>query len=334
MTATVLAADIGRTTCRLARYAAGARVGSTEVPCGVSLSDAGGVGALRRVVGAALARLPAGPPWAAAAFGVTGASQCPAQAGELRAALATDLSAPVTVVGDVVTAHAGAFAGGPGVLTIAGTGAVALGVTATGTATVVDGWGPLLGDAGSAVDVGRAGLSAALRAHDGRGGGSPALAAAAAARFGDLDDLPGRVGLDAQPFRVVGTFARDVAAAARVGDRVAAAILADAVAALAETTTAACRRTADPAGGAVGVVLAGGLFDVDDLVTSPLRAALVTGGRPRVEVRAAVGDALDGAHALATGAAGLHRSLRWARAGPDPRDTARDAGAAGAGPPT
>jgi N-acetylglucosamine kinase-like BadF-type ATPase len=311
MATSVLAADIGRTTCRLARYERDARVALVHRPCGVSLSDAGGVAAMHDVISAALRALPAGDV-TAAVFGITGAAPGSRAAEELAAVLRADLGAPVAVVGDVVAAHAGALGGGPGVLTISGTGAIALAVRPDGRAALVDGWGPVLGDAGSAVDVGRSGLGAAMRAHDGRSGGSPALAAAAEARFGDLDGLPGRLHADAQTFRTVATFATEVAGAARAGDPAASAIFAAAVAALTDTTLVACRHVTGAGADAAAVVFAGGMFAFDDLVTTPVRRALAGSGVD-TDVRPALGDALDGAHALAVGSAGLHHTLAWER---------------------
>jgi N-acetylglucosamine kinase-like BadF-type ATPase len=311
MTGAVLAGDIGRTTCRLARYDRGVRVAAAHGACGVSLSDRDGPARVRQAILATLRQVAPGPPVSAAVLGITGAAQHPGAAHTLAGALEADVGAPVTVVSDVVAAHAGAFGGAPGVLTIAGTGAVALGISVQGTATLVDGWGPVLGDAGSAVDVGRAGLGAALRAHDGRSGGSPVLAAAATERFGDLDALPGRVQGDASPFRLVASFATAVAAAARAGDPVATDIFADAVEHLADTTRTAVHRTSADATAVLPVAFAGGLFALDDLVAAPVRAALAA--VDGAEVRAAAGDALDGAHALGTGAAGLHHGVTWAR---------------------
>lgn len=319
----VLAADIGRTTCRLARYDRGVRIAEAQGACGVSLSDPDGAAGIRRVVLATLPRLAQEQPGSRqpararplsvsrAVLGITGAAQCPEAASGVAAALESDLGAPVSVVSDVVAAHAGAFGGRPGVLTIAGTGAVSLGISASGIATQIDGWGPVLGDAGSAVDVGRAGLGAALRAHDGRSGGSSALATAAAARFGDLDDLPRRVQGHAAPYRLVASFATAVADAARSGDVVSRAIFASAVEHLIDTTLTAVRLTRQDSHEPVGVAFAGGLFALDDLVAAPVRAALA--GLDLVEVRLAAGDALDGAHALGTGAAGFSDELKWAR---------------------
>lgn len=61
-----------------------------------------------------------------------------------------------------VTAYLAANGTRHGVVVAAGTGVVTLGVGPEGVARV-DGWGHLLGDAGSAYWIGRAGLDAALR---------------------------------------------------------------------------------------------------------------------------------------------------------------------------
>ncbi|WP_275092119.1 BadF/BadG/BcrA/BcrD ATPase family protein, partial [Microbacterium sp. K36] len=79
----------------------------------------------------------------------------------------------------MVTAHAGALDGAAGVLLIAGTGAVALGVDPSG-ARLVDGWGPELGDFGSGSWLGREALRAVLRAHDGLAAPTALTAALAA----------------------------------------------------------------------------------------------------------------------------------------------------------
>ncbi|MFD1541824.1 hypothetical protein ACFSJ0_32575, partial [Nonomuraea guangzhouensis] len=74
----------------------------------------------------------------------------------------------VMITTDVVTSHAGAFSGGPGVVLAAGTGAIALGVSTAGGSGArpavvrqVDGWGFLYGDAGGGYWIGRRGLEAA-----------------------------------------------------------------------------------------------------------------------------------------------------------------------------
>jgi N-acetylglucosamine kinase-like BadF-type ATPase len=73
------------------------------------------------------------------------------------------------VHGDMVIAHAAALGMQPGIVVIAGTGSVILGIDDTGRRVRVGGWGPLYGDEGSAQHIAAAALRAAARAHDGRG---------------------------------------------------------------------------------------------------------------------------------------------------------------------
>jgi glucosamine kinase len=305
--ATVLAADVGRTTCRVARYEDGTRTRATATSCGWSLADAEGV----QGVGSALVRcveqlVEPAEEVAAISIGTTGAAQDRSAAHGLVDWLQRRLDGiEVLVASDVVTAHAGALAGGPGTVTVAGTGAVALAVGADGAWHLVDGSGWLLGDAGGGVQIGRAGLAAALRYHDGRPGGSRWMAEAAHRRYGPPEHLPEVVHGDAQPARLLAGFVPDVADAARAGDPVAAAVFTEAVDDLAATTVTACRALPD-AGAAVA--FAGGLFDLDDLVTAPLRAA-VTHMLPRAEVREPVGDAIEGAHRLLVDGVGSYRQL-------------------------
>lgn len=74
----------------------------------------------------------------------------------------------VRIVTDADAAFHDAFANGPGILLIAGTGSIALGRN-QGTLERVGGWGTLLGDEGSGYAIGTAALRAAVRAYDGRG---------------------------------------------------------------------------------------------------------------------------------------------------------------------
>jgi glucosamine kinase len=77
----------------------------------------------------------------------------------------------IRVITDADAAFHDAFATGPGILLIAGTGSIAIGRGAAGgPLTRVGGWGALLGDEGSGYAIGRAALRACARAHDGREG--------------------------------------------------------------------------------------------------------------------------------------------------------------------
>ncbi len=123
--------------------------------------------------------------------GAAGALAAPLEATQVGDALRRAfVDCAIAVTSDAVTSHVGALGGSPGVVLAAGTGAVAVGVSATGSVHVVDGAGPWLGDEGGGTWIGLAGLRAALRANDGRAEATPLLAAARK-RFGDLGGASG-----------------------------------------------------------------------------------------------------------------------------------------------
>ena len=142
-------------------------------------------------------------------------------------AAATD-AAEVWLADDAVTTHAGALSLGWGVSVVAGTGVACLAVPEQGAARIIGGHGYLLGDEGGAFWIGREALRAVLRAEDGRGP-TTALAAAAARRFDGLDDLGDRLHSARRPVNDIAQFAPDVLAVAEQGDRVAEAIVDEAV---------------------------------------------------------------------------------------------------------
>src|SRR5690606_323040 len=121
----------------------------------------------------------------------------------------------------------------------AGTGAVAVGTDLRGTWRKADGWGHLLGDDGGGAWIGRAGLAAALRHHDGRPGGSAALLAALGRRYGGPAGLVDRIYTRPDRATLLARFVPDVAAAAAGGDPVAGGILDRAGELLAQTALAA-----------------------------------------------------------------------------------------------
>jgi len=84
----------------------------------------------------------------------------------VRRSLAEILSTPIDVVGDMQIALEAAFDTGPGVVVIAGTGSIAYGRDRQGRTVRAGGWGFAIGDEGSAHWIGRAAVSAVLRAAD------------------------------------------------------------------------------------------------------------------------------------------------------------------------
>ncbi|MFO7960474.1 MAG: BadF/BadG/BcrA/BcrD ATPase family protein [Nitriliruptoraceae bacterium] len=232
---TSLLVDAGRTGVRIARWDGARAVPLAEGPGLPMLAEAGGPEAAARAIAALV---PEHADVEVVAGGLTGLMELPGRTQEIAQALLRSLGASgVVLTSDVVTSHLGALAGQSGVVAAVGTGTVVLGLSPSGDAAKVDGWGYLLGDAGSGFDVGRQGLSAAMAAHDGRQ--RTLLAAAAQARFGPLSELPGRVYAEPEPVHLVASFAPDVAAAARRGDAVALGIWDAAAAAVARAIGAA-----------------------------------------------------------------------------------------------
>ncbi len=98
-------------------------------------------------------------------IGGSGAAR-PELAEIVRLCLAEVLATPIDVVGDMQIALEAAFDTGPGVVVIAGTGSIAYGRDRQGATARAGGWGFAIGDEGSAHWIGRAAVSAVLRASD------------------------------------------------------------------------------------------------------------------------------------------------------------------------
>lgn len=163
---------------------------------------------------------------------------------------------------------------------------------ATGGWRRADGWGHLLGDCGGGAWIGRAGLEAAMRAYDGRDGGSKPLLARLEAVFGPATGLPGK--LYPRPDRpaVLASFAPEVGRCAGE-DPVAEAILRAAARHVAEAAEAVCPRLESSE-----VALTGGLFRMGAPLLTPVREELAA-RLPGVRVTEAAGDPLDGALCVA-----------------------------------
>ncbi|MEO3978301.1 BadF/BadG/BcrA/BcrD ATPase family protein [Streptomyces sp. CAU 1734] len=207
----------------------------------------------------------------------------------------------LALAADAVTAYAGALGQRPGAVVAAGTGMVATGTDLRGWRRA-DGWGHLLGDCGGGAWIGRAGLEAALRAHDGRRGGSAALLTAAEALLGPAEGLPGRVYPRTDRPAVLASFAPEVARCAAAGDGVSAGILRLAAGHIAEAAAAVCP-PAGADGAAPEVALTGGLFHTGEPLLVPLRAELAA-QLPSARLTPAAGDPLAGAVLIASALAG------------------------------
>jgi glucosamine kinase len=229
-------------------------------------------------------------------LGLTTAPTDPTRARKLAAHVGAAIgAAEVWVTDDAVTSHAGALSCRAGVSLTAGTGVASLVVPERGEPRIVGGHGYLLGDEGGGFWIGRAGLSAALRASEGRAEPTR-LQHLAAARFGQLDQVPVRLHDDLGAVDAIARFAIDVFDAA-ADDAAAAAIVSAAAEELAGVIVAAAsiaeaRATRRP----IPVALGGRLLATPTPLRAALDARLVTD--PRILVRTADASPLAGAMSL------------------------------------
>lgn len=155
---------------------------------------------------------------------------------------------------DSTTSYLGAIGDELGAVVAAGTGAVTLAAGNDRTARV-DGWGYLLGDAGSGFWIGRTALDRAMQAHDGRGAPT-ALTSVVRHDFDDLEEAYLELQADELKVSRIAAYAQVVADLAET-DMVCRRISEEAAELLAHSVFAGLRRVgqaerADPLVGAVG----------------------------------------------------------------------------------
>ncbi|MFL0565570.1 N-acetylglucosamine kinase [Microbacterium sp. 179-I 1D1 NHS] len=172
--------------------------------------------------------------------GISGLTDRDADADALLALIHADGVRATMLAHDSTTSFLGALGDRHGAVVAAGTGVVTLAVGETETARV-DGWGWIMGDAGSGYWIGRAALDAVMRAYDGRGPATM-LTDAAVSRWPDLTQAYMALQADHDRVRVVASLAREVAAAADAGDQVAIDISHRAAHELASSAQTAVRR--------------------------------------------------------------------------------------------
>lgn len=169
----------------------------------------------------------------------------------------------IEVLGDMEIAMENAFAGGPGVIVIAGTGSIAFGRNARGEKARAGGWGRVISDEGSGHWIALRALSAGLRARD-EGRSSDLLGRMMAAlEVRNAEDLVIKLNQDA---------ARDYAplfpvalAAAKAGDRDAIEVLRSAGSELAKLAQAPIEQLFGE-GEEAAVAIHGGVFENSAIV--------------------------------------------------------------------
>jgi N-acetylglucosamine kinase-like BadF-type ATPase len=161
---------------------------------------------------------------------------------------------------DAAIALSGATGGGPGIVTIAGTGSMAFGRNVEGSEARAGGWGYVFGDEGGAFDIARQAARAALRMEEGWGsptGLRSALLEATGAA--DANEMLHRFYKSEWPRQRIAELANVVDALALTGDAVAQTILNQAAQHLA-TLTASVREQLWKPGDTVAIAYAGGVF--------------------------------------------------------------------------
>jgi N-acetylglucosamine kinase-like BadF-type ATPase len=246
------------------------------------------------------------------ALGLTGASpggpEVPIVEGMVREMLQPE---HIVVVPDYVTNLAGASAGAAGVVVVAGGGAIAYGVLSDGSRqTRAGGMGYLLGDEGSAFDIGRRAVVAAARASDGRGDPTSLEAIVRDAfhvdKVRDLTKVVYAAGFARERLSALTPL---VVREAEAGDAVALSILTYAARELAVMALAVVRDIAT-AGETIAIYPTGGVFKAGAILERPF-AAEVLRGWPAADIRTPSYPPVIGALLLALRALGTPIDARW-----------------------
>jgi N-acetylglucosamine kinase-like BadF-type ATPase len=210
-----------------------------------------------------------------------------------------------TVDNDARIALTGAIGFGAGVVVIAGTGSVAYGRNEAGEEARAGGWGPVLGDEGSAYGIARAGLSAVLRAYDGRGPSTNMLDILNHDYQLAASEIPRFVYATTTHADDIARYSKLVMQAAEDGDAVASAILKDAGRELGACITAVAQRL-KIADREIPVAYVGGAFNAGEPLLAPMREA-VNAKVPRATIGPPQRNPVEGAALMAIRAAAAPR---------------------------
>lgn len=149
----------------------------------------------------------------------------------------------IVVTTDAEIALYGTTLGNAGLVVIAGTGSICLGVDASGRRAMAGGWGPVAGDEGGGRGIAGEALHRIAKASDGRG---PATAlsekAAEYFRASNVENLIGAIYAPTMDNSRIAGFSRLVTETAKAGDPVAIAILRDAGAELGNAAAAVIKK--------------------------------------------------------------------------------------------
>lgn len=226
--------------------------------------------------------------------GVSGLTAREADAAALLGQVMREGVRKVMLAHDSTTSYLGALSDARGAVVAAGTGVVTLAVGASRVARV-DGWGYLIGDAGSGYWIGREALDAVMRAYDGRGPAT-ALTDVARDRWPNLAEAYIDLQTDDHRVSVIASFALHVARLADDGDAVCQNITVRAGGELAHSTESALRQVRD-GDDRFGVCAIGGVFRSRQLREA--FASHIAASELDVTLAPPLGHGIDGAVALA-----------------------------------
>lgn len=182
----------------------------------------------------------------------------------------------VTVDTDAITALYSGTLGAPGIVQIAGTGAITYGENAYGKRARAGGWGHLFSDYGSGYSLGKDGLDAAFMSFDGvkeQTAIVPLLLAHYQVEI--LSDIIQRIYRHENPKKEIASLSRLVVEAAEAGDQVAKDIINTNGHALgASIASLLSRLFGNDRPEKVPVVLTGGIFNLYDMLKDAIENAI------------------------------------------------------------
>jgi glucosamine kinase len=225
--------------------------------------------------------------------GMAGSAR-PETAATARRLLAELVGGEIQIVGDMVIALKAAFGANPGVVVIAGTGSIVYGRNSAGETARAGGWGPAISDEGSGHWIGRAALTAAMRAHD-QGQTTPLLGSIMAAWHVNTHEHL-ILAANSIPSPDFAGLLPTVLSAANAGDATASVVLTQAGIELAALATIVLNRLFAEA--SAPVAMSGGVFRNSSVVRKVFYNTLRT-KFPDIAVMQEIVDPVDGALELA-----------------------------------
>lgn len=186
------------------------------------------------------------------------------------------ISDRIIIKHDAEIALAGATVLQPGVIVIAGTGAMAYGINSSGEEKRSGGWGNILGDEGSAYYIGRKALNAICKAYDGRG--YPTILLDAIIEFWKLknfDSIIKKVYGVADSIQDIASIAPLVSKSAEMGDQVAIEILKDSAKELALCAISVIRGL-QMENNRFPVAISGSVFNAGEIILKPFKECIIS----------------------------------------------------------